>query len=184
MCVTDLADPNRCQATLRQGQCRRVADPGSQYCSLHGNTLLKERETRRQYLLTKIEDQTRLSEFSEHDHIKSLRDEIALTRILIERRFNAIRCETDMLAAIGPLNSLLLTTEKLVKTCFTMEQSLGSLLARETVIRLAQELAQVIVEELKGIPDYEYRVDRLIEQIFKVVDNEQTQEQPALTQHD
>lgn len=172
--VEDPADPNRCQATFAHGQCRRVAEPDG-YCSIHGSTAAKEAEARRQYLLTKIEDQSRLSQFADHEHVKSLRDEIALARMLVERRFNAIQNDTDMMAACGPINQLLLTIEKLVKTCHSMEQSLGSLLARSTVLALAQQLAQTIVEELQGIPDYESTVDRLIERIFNVVENNEKQ---------
>ena len=43
----------------------------------------------RQYQLAKAHDCARLAYFAEHDDIKSLRDEIALMKMVIEEQWNA-----------------------------------------------------------------------------------------------
>jgi hypothetical protein len=53
-----------------------------------------------------------------------------------------------------------------------MEQSLGSLLARTTVLALGRKLCEVIVNELQGLPDYENVIDQLIEKLVPVLAGE------------
>jgi hypothetical protein len=60
--------------------------------------------------------------------------------MLIERRFNLIQSDADLIAACGALNTLLLTVERLVKSAHPIEKSLGTLLARSAVLRLAQQI--------------------------------------------
>lgn len=177
--VTDLTDPHRCQAGTRAGQCVSVAVEGSSFCTLHSGVDQAPVRVLRQYLLNKAEDQTRLAYFAEHEDVKSLRDEIALTRMLIERRFNMIQSRTDELAACEPLNRLLLTVERLVKTAHTLEQSLGSLLARNSVLRLAQQICQIIVDRLEGVPNYEQLVDTIILDILSTVSQANNLEVPV-----
>jgi len=55
-----------------------------------------------------------LAQFAEHEEVKSLRDEIALARMLIERRFNLIKDDADLISACGSLNTLLLTVGRLM----------------------------------------------------------------------
>ena len=121
----------------------------------------KRREDKRLYLLTKAQHRTRLAQLSEHEQIKSLRDEIALARMLIEERFNKVKDDSDLISAFGPINTALLTVERLVKSAHTIEQNLGTLLSKPTVLALGQSLSRIIVEELEGIENYEAIVDRI-----------------------
>ncbi len=84
----------------------------SDYCQACGGRSLAPARRLRQYLLAKAQDSTRLAQFAEHEDVKSLRDEIALARMLIERRFNLIKDDADLIAACGSLNTLLLTVER------------------------------------------------------------------------
>jgi len=170
--MNDPARSNRCQHVGRTSQCGEDAVPGHARCQSHLPRTQLVAHEQRQYLLTKIDDRVRLSQFAEHDSIKSLRDEIAMARLLVEKRFNLIRNDAELLTACAPINQLLLTIERLVKTCHTMEQSLGSLLARTTVLALGRKLCEVIVNELQGLPDYENVIDQLIEKLVPVLAGE------------
>jgi len=86
----------------------------SHYCLACGGRSQAPARRLRQYLLAKAQDSTRLAHFAEHEDVKSLRDEIALARMLIERRFNLIKDDADLISASSSLNTLLLTVERLV----------------------------------------------------------------------
>jgi hypothetical protein len=159
----DPADPRRCKGNARDGQCGNLAEPGSEYCAACGGRDHSREQDRRQYLLTKAEYRKRIAELSDHDDVKSLRDEIAIARMLIEERLNNIQDRNDLLASCGPLNQLLLTVERLVKSAHVLEQNLGLLLSKEAVLRLAHQLGDIVTDVLREeqIPDFELVADEI-----------------------
>jgi len=108
---------------------------------------------------------------STSEQIKSLREEIALCRALVERRLNMVEegNSADFLAACGQVNTLLLTIEKLVSSCHRLETSLGVLLSKAAVLDLAREIVGVLVNELQGIDNFEEVIDRISEQILALM---------------
>ena len=132
--VKDPADPRRCTGAAPEGQCLNVAEPGCDRCRVHGGRDKEAVEDKRLCLLTKAQRRMRLAQLSEHEQIKSLRDEIALAGMLIEERFNKVKNDSDLISAFGPINMALLTVERLVKSAHTIEQNLGALLSKPTVL--------------------------------------------------
>lgn len=171
--VTDPADPTRCKGASNDGQCRNVAEEGSDYCRAHGGRV---EDSRRLYLLQKAKYRQRLAQLKDHEEIKSLREEIALCRMMIEERLNMVKTDTELLAAYSTVNSLLLTMERLIKTSHQIEQNLGALLAKPTVILLGQSIVQILIEELKGIPQYEERVDSITDRLFLTIEQATNEE--------
>ena len=159
--VTDPADPNRCKGSDRDGQCWNHSEPGDEYCRKHAGTDLAEIEGVRQYHLTDARLRQRLSQKAGHDQIKSLTEEIGLTRILIEELMNSCKTDTQRLANVSTYNTLTLNLERLIKTSHTMEQSLNLLLAKPALVAFAQETVRILIEELQGVPLYEERIDRI-----------------------
>lgn len=162
-------DPNRCEGHAGGEQCHYRVAPGDKLCVACGGKDQLALESKRQYLLSNVESRTRLAQFAESDTIKSLRDEIALARVLTEKRFNLIKTDADLLTACGPLNTLLLTIERLVKTCHSTEQSLGVLLSRATILNLAQQMCQIVIEELQDVPGFESVVERISDRLVGIV---------------
>ena len=177
--VQDPADPRRCKGNTRDGQCRNQAEPGSDLCAACGHDRSHEYE-RRQYFLTKAEYRKRLAELSDHDDVKSLRDEIAIARMLIEERLNGIQGQGDLMAACGPLNQLLLTVERLVKSAHVLEQNLGLLMSKETAMRLASRLGEIVIEVLREerIEHYEDIADEIFHR-FALCAKAAQNEEPA-----
>jgi hypothetical protein len=168
--VTDPADPRRCRGAAPDGQCQNVAEPGAEYCRAHGGHDNTDQQSLRGYLLAKARDRARLAELSDElEPIKELRDSIALLHMLIERRFNLVKDETDLLAACGPLNQMLQNMDRLVNSCHKIEQNLGQLLAKHAVLILAKRMVEIIVEELEGIENYELIVDRITERLIDTI---------------
>ena len=170
--MCNLARPNRCQSVTENGQCLRDALEGSQYCKTHAKGKKGLDPEMRQYLLTEAQMKASTDRHGAVEQIKSLREEVAIARSLVERRLNMIETDSDLLAACGPVNSLLLTIERLVTSCHKLEESLGDLLAKAAIPKLAQALIAVIIKELENVDDYETIVDRISEQFGAVIENQ------------
>lgn len=166
MPVHDPADPSRCKQSVGDMQCLEAAAPGSDFCRLHRGIDRTNEQSTRLYHLAQIQDKARLLELADHEEIRSLREEIGLARMLVERRWNTIRNDNDLIMACGSLNTLLLTIERLVKSAHTIEQNLGVLLSKSAVMALGQNICRIIVEELDGIENYEAIVDSITHRIL------------------
>lgn len=153
-----------CQAQAKGGRCPNRPVPGSAYCKAHSN--MKRNPEPTQYKLNQARYKHRHGEFSSHEALLSLRDEIALVKILIEERFNMIKNDSDLMVACGPLNTLFLTLEKLVKSCNQLEKSLGNLLSKAALLAFASQVVEIITEELDSIPGYEEIVDRVSDRLI------------------
>ncbi len=171
MRVNDLSDPHRCKGAAPDGQCRNQALHNNDYCKVHSGGIdhLPD-EQRRGFLLAKAEDKTRLTSISSTlEPVKELRDAISLTHMLIEKRWNLVKDNSDLLMACGPLNQLIQTMEKLVNSCHRIETNLGELLARNAILALAKEMVRIVIDELEGIDDYEEIIDRITTRLVDTV---------------
>jgi len=169
--VNDLADPRRCKGAAPDGQCQNLALHNNDYCKVHsGGIDHLPAEQKRGFLLAKADDKTRLASVAQSlEPVKELRDTIALTHMLIEKRWNAVKDEGDLLMACGPLNQLIQTMEKLVNSCHRIETNLGQLLARHAILTLAREMVEIVIDELEGIDDYELIIDRITTRLVDTV---------------
>lgn len=158
-------DPRRCHGATRTGQCWNVAVAGTDRCQACSSTDLVEVD-RRSYLLTDPRFQTRMAELGAADEVKSLRDEVAIARMLIEERLNKIKGDQDLFTATGAINSLLLTVEKLVSRSHILEQNLGQLYHRSTVVQLMQAVVEVIDDEVRPLPGGVEAIDRIVQRIY------------------
>ncbi len=170
MRVNDLADPCRCKAPAPDGQCQNRATHGSDYCVTHGGIDHLPAEQKRGFLLAKAQDQTRLASLSDDlEPVKELRDSIAITHMLIEKRWNLIKDDGDLMVGCGPLNQLILTMERLVNSCHRIETNLGELLARHAVLALAKEMVEIVIDEIEGIENYEEIIDRITSRLIDTI---------------
>jgi len=169
--VTDPADPCRCKFSYPHEQCWHEAEAGSEFCLAHGGKSKANAEETRLYHLAELDNRRRLAELSGHEQIKSLREEIGLTRMLIEKQINAAKDDVELLATSGSINNLILTLGKLVKSCHELEQSFGELLSKQAVLRLAQKMCEVVIEELQGIEGYEEIIDRIVGRLFPTIND-------------
>ncbi len=155
-------DPRRCLGTSPSGQCKNVAVDGASRCEKCARTDLVE-DGRRQYLLTNPRLRARLMELSTADEIKSLRDEVAIARMLVEERLNS---DKDLFASTGAINALLLTIEKLVSRSHILEQNLGQLYHRSTIIQMMQAFVEIVDEEVRPLEGGVSAIDRIVEHIY------------------
>lgn len=170
--VKDPADPNRCQGSSPDGQCMNLAVPGYVMCQAHGGKVARaEANGQRMYNLTKAKYRNRMESLLGHSELKSLQNEITMLRLLLEDRFNVIDNEIDMMVACAPITSMVLAIGKLIKDCHQMEQSLGTLLPKTTVINIGQNIVQILSQELTTVDNHEVIIDRVCERLLSMIDS-------------
>lgn len=138
-------DPRQCQAVGQTGQCPYVRVEGSQYCPRHGGNKAKEaqvREAVRTYRLAQW--QQRVNEFADDGQIKSLREEIGITRLLLEKQINACTNDVELLINSHKISDLVMKMEKLISSCHNMEMKMGMLLDRTAILQLGSVIVEVI----------------------------------------
>jgi ribosomal protein L29 len=166
--ITRVADdsPDRCQATMKTGQCTGKKIPGSDYCKMHGGAKMEDQQKiagLRNYQLTKF--QARIQQLGDSSEIKSLRDEIAILRMIMEERLNQCKDTMDLIYQSGPISDLVLKIERVVTSCHKLELSSGSLLDKQAIMQFGTELVSLINEEIKD----EILVSRISNKIFETI---------------
>lgn len=161
---------SRCDFNITNGdQCGNLAEPGVTRCGMHGaNKQLGSQENKslRLYRLAKF--QTRVNDFSDHSKIKSLREEIAILRVLLEEKINHCDDTHSLLMSSGPISDLIMKIEKVVASCHRLESSLGNLLDKTRIKQIANELLNSVanrVNEFIGDPE-------IIEQLLESIAND------------
>ena len=139
---TEADDPNqKCQAL----GCPNLGVIPGKNCLAHGGNKHFEHErlaTLRNYRLTQY--QRRIEEFTDNDKLKSLREEIAILRLLIEERMNQLQTPTDLMLHSHALSELIMKVEKVVTSCHRLESSLGDLLDKSKLTIIIQQLITII----------------------------------------
>ena len=142
-------DPERCQAVNAVGQCINKAMPGCTNCKAHGGagqTNNLEKTGLRNYRLLKF--QARMGEFATSPDIKSLRDEIAILRMLLEETINKCRDSKDLILKSSVISDLIMKVDKTVTSCHKMEGSMGKLLDKSAILQFASEVINIISENV------------------------------------
>lgn len=165
--ITEPDDERRCQAVIAGKQCGRVSMESTDRCKRHGGN---SDFNRQMYIINNQEAKDRFIRLNSHSELGSLSNEIAMARSLLEERFNAIGTSPAQLALnVGPLNQLLLTIERLVKSSHTLKFNLGEVIGREALLSLAKITSDVLLDELQGIDNYEEIVDRVSTRLFEAI---------------
>jgi hypothetical protein len=143
--INDPDDPRRCQSVTGKGQCDYVSEEHSNFCIMHGGNRgaeVQKAKDLRNYRLTKF--QARTSELGNNDQLTSIRDEVAILRMIIEEKVNACNDSQDLLLISGPLSDLIMKSGALVEKCQKLESKLGNHLDRTKVTQFAQMCVEII----------------------------------------
>ncbi len=138
--------PNeRCISSNHNGQCPYIKQNETEYCVRHGANKGKEgraAEVQRNYRLKRWKD--RVGEFADNDGIKSLREEVGILRLILEEMMNACETSMDLLLYSNKMSDLVTKIEKLVTSCDKLENRMGILLSKDSVLHLASIYVQII----------------------------------------
>jgi len=103
---------------------------------------MKDKAIIRNYRIAQY--QARVDEKSGGSEIKSLRDEIAILRILVEERVNVCKDSHDLLMQSGPISDLIMKVDKVVNSCHRLETHLGVMLDKTQALQWASEIVEII----------------------------------------
>lgn len=140
--------PNRCQAITNMGQCVLAIKPGlKRHCAVHAHYEQADiNQANRLYNLTKYKE--RVDQVADHHEVKSLREEIGITRILLERIWNTCEDDTDLQINAGRISDLVTKIEKLVTSCQRLEERRGMLLDKSAVLQFANLVVKVLGDHI------------------------------------
>ena len=166
--VDRMDSPMRCQAVHTFGQCLNLATVEGGYCPAHGGNRAvqsEKKEKQRLYNLTKYRQ--RLNELdAPNQEVKNLREEIGISRIVLEEIVNNCRGPVDMLSNAPKISDLASKIGKLVTQCHNIDKSLGQYMDKNDIVQIAQEFVQVI----SGVVTEPEDLNQIIEGIKDVLD--------------
>ncbi len=171
------ADPNRCQGMTGKGQCMCKAMEGGKFCPIHagaGKIKIKE-EKHKNYLLVKW--QARIEEKKQSPDLKNLRDEIGILRMLMEERLNQCESSADLMLHSTALSDLAIKIEKMVGSCQKLEEKLGNVLDKQSILNFASKIIAVLGTELEGQDELLERISNKILVAIGELGNENTEYQ-------
>lgn len=138
--------PDRCQAvTAIHGQCGFYRTPNSPHCMKHGGTISEnahKRDDLEQYRLQKYK--ARIKDFATNPKVLTLRDEIGITRMLLETKLNRWENEDDLIAHSGVILQNLQVIQKLVTDCKKLESQMGMLMDRAAIQKLCDGILAIM----------------------------------------
>jgi hypothetical protein len=149
-------DPDRCQGVTGKGQCIYMSQDQSNFCPMHGGNRAGNEADRielRNLRLSRAKWMTRAKELADSEGITSLRDEIAICRLMLEEKLEGCKGPADLMLASPMISEWVMKIEKLVSSAHRLESSLGQLLDKAAVVQLTGELIAVISDGLDGVMD-------------------------------
>ncbi len=135
----------RCEGTISTGQCINCKEPNSNFCLNHGGNnqaIKKNGEVVRNYRLMRW--QQRVGEMADNASIKSLREEVGILRVILEEMLNQCKDSMDLLLYSQRMSDLVMKIEKLVVSCDKLENRMGLLLGKDSILQLAATYIQII----------------------------------------
>lgn len=141
--ISDEYDPERCRAVISsRGQCNLKQVPGSQYCVCHGGNAAAQaqRDSRiARYQAAKY--QVRLDSLTDSNAVKSLRDEVAVVRALVQNHLTFGEANADHLLTYSPvIMRMIRLVETLAVSCAIVENKLKEFMDTGNALDMANDL--------------------------------------------
>jgi len=167
-------DPRRCQATIpSRGQCNLVAVEGGTNCICHGGwrDMQSQKASRiKRYKIARY--QARVNSLTDSSSIKSLRDEIAIVRLLIQNHLDfTTNDDSHLLMFSSVIRRLIHTVESLAISCAIIENKLLAFMDTNNAIEMAHDL---VASVRKHNPDHTVTAeirDEITESIAAIVES-------------
>jgi len=142
--------PWRCQGMDHHGQCNKKALVKGGNCPLHGGNVQAdaiEKASIRNYQLAKF--QVELNKHADSPRLKSLNDEVAILRMMLEAQLNQCDDLADMVLKSHLISDLVTKIDKLVNSCHKLESQLGGLMDKQAILTFASNVIDVIGDVIK-----------------------------------
>lgn len=157
-------DPNKCKGP---GPCHYRANPGSDYCSIHGSgstsSSLEKKELRN--IILQGELGQRAQDMLRGGRLKDLTDEVILSRVMLEGLLKNIKNPTDFIIYSDKVNTTLKTTQSLVESLQKIQEKNKELVDRATLFMIAEGILGIIIHHITD-PDLQRKIG---EEIYGVI---------------
>lgn len=159
--VTEEDDPKRCQGIDSKGQCwYRVSGDNSTMCPRHGGNTQEsaaEKESTDMYRIDMWK--AKILRQKTHPEVKSLANEVAILRMLMEEKLRTCTDDTTLMLASASLGELVMKIDKVVTSCHKLEKNLGLHMDKAALLQFGGEVIQLISdtvtnkEEVRKVAD-------------------------------
>lgn len=139
----------KCTTTHHNIQCPYRKVPGTNGCQRHSsihNQISAEKEALKNYRLSKWK--SRIGELANSPGVKSLREEIGILRMILEEMLEGCGDRVELLLFSNRIGDLVMKIEKLVISCDKLENKMGMLLDKQSVLYLAMQYVEIINEHV------------------------------------
>lgn len=142
------------------------------YCPKHGgrsrSAFVKAKFN---YNITKWNEKIR--GFAVSPQAKSLREEIAILRCLMEARLEILNPadQFDVIRHSGPIGDLAVKIEKLVSSCHRLEEKTGATLDRTKVVLIAQRFVEIVAQNLQALNVEDAQAQAFLENVVNGIGN-------------
>lgn len=116
--------------------------------------------------LENVDDQFEFARMVKHERLKSLIEEIGIQLWYIEKIYNSVKGDEELVKRGLSLNEHFRTLNDLVKDAFKIEETLGNLLDASTRTATSQRLVEIVANEcnhIKGFEDLFLRIGDRVE---------------------
>ena len=137
--------PDRCQAVDGKGQCIYKSVEGGTRCMRHGGNKQTEKIERESKELYQVDMyKARIAKNKTHSETKTLTNEIAILRMLLESKLNKCTTDMELMLASSSIGDLVLKIERVVSSCHKLEKSMGHHLDKSILLQFAGQIVEVI----------------------------------------
>ncbi len=135
--------------------CKFASVKGSLACSRHGGASeARANNSHREMNYQFKRYQTQLEAGVRKANMNDLREEISLTRIMVETIVNHAEDDISFLAMIPSLNPLISTLDRLITNNAKLEAFFGQFMTPEQVDTMVSSILDILIEEIQAaIPD-------------------------------
>lgn len=98
--------------------------------------------------------------------LKSLRDEIAILRMLLETRLNECQTSTDLMLHGNAISDMVLKIERVVQSCHKLEQKMGAVLDKQQILNFASQIISIVSLVLQDQPE---RIESISNKILEAI---------------
>ena len=146
---TEAEDPRRCQSLDANGQCWYRCNEGCTFCPRHGGNkqeASQEKESTDMYRVDMFK--ARILRQKTHPEVKSLANEVAILRMLMEEKLRVCTDDTALLLASASIGELVMKIDKVVTSCHKLEKNLGLHMDKAALLQFGGEVIQLITENV------------------------------------
>lgn len=164
----------QCQSVTSKGQCPLKVIDGSRNCFAHGgHHIVNSIKAADQRVYKLLQWQSRVED-KNVTNAKSIREEIAILRMLIEERLNACKSNTDLMLNSTAISDMILKVDKLVNSCHRMEDAMGQLLDKQAIFQFADQVVAIISKYVD-----ETKLEGIANEVMAALEKKSTEKQIA-----